>query len=680
VLSSADVAWLALLPASLLFLAAAVWLAPSLSTVIQPGTDFFAFVDPLGNLNPEPIERMRFLLALLAAAGLAVAVLWLSQRVRHQTAPPWLGPAVLSIQAGGAALIGWAWIKQADATTVIPAALYPFDITYFSIGDLVVAGFVGSGLAILAVRGRLAAIRVRAAGLASRPLWRLLALLLAAGITAAWLLPAIVQDSTIGSTHRAAAYHNVITFDEYVAVLNDRSPLVDFVPLYSSILPYALAGPLSILGPSITTFAILMSLLSLASLLAIYLVFAQLTNRVAALGLYLPFLAISLFPILQQEGDGWFYPANHYPVFPIRYLGPYVVALLCALHLSGRAPRRPEIVLGVAALAVLNNVEFGLPCFGAALIALWLGGRRPGPDWGRLGQLALRGALGAIGALSLVSVLTLVRASSLPDLGLLTYWAELFGVAGFGNLPMPSLGFHTILYLTFAAALVLAAARKASGAPDTTLTGMLAYSGIFGLGAGAYYAGRSDPSVLIFLFSIWGLAVALLALSALRNLAEAERAGLSIRTLAPGLAALTALGLMATAATRFPLPWSQVDRIFREAPFLPQEAHISFVSAQTEPGERVAVLDTLGHRIAERAGVTSVFPYNDPGFAVLVSKEQMDYVLESLDREGEDGLFLGATTHPEIGRYLRRRGFRPVARDPSSRLTEWRPGLPRRRG
>ncbi len=64
------------------------------------------------------------------------------------------------------------------------------------------------------------------------------------------------------------------------------------------------------------------------------------------------------------------------------------------------------------------------------------------------------------------------------------------------------------------AALGAATVRAIRGDPGRTLSGLLAWSGIFGLGVGGYYMGRSSAEQLITMFSAWALALALLAFAA----------------------------------------------------------------------------------------------------------------------------------------------------------------------
>ena len=175
--------------------------------------------------------------------------------------------------------------------------------------------------------------------------------------------------------------------------------------------------------------------------------------------------------------------------------------------------RPPVALFALGGLVAINNLEFGLPAFGAALVVLAATAHDRSPRaLARLGAAALAGV--AI-ALAIVSALTLIVAGSLPQLGMLTTFPGIYGAEGFGLLPMPAIGFHLVVYVTFAAAIVVAVVRLAAAgdAGDATLTAALMWSGVFGLGAGSYFVGRSHPHVLIDLFSAWALALSLLTIA-----------------------------------------------------------------------------------------------------------------------------------------------------------------------
>jgi hypothetical protein len=322
-------------------------------------------------------------------------------------------------------------------------------------------------------------------------------------------------------------------------------------------------------------------------------------------------------------------------MFPMRYGGPYVLAWLLVRHVDRVRPRRALPLFLAAGVVVLNNPDFGMPAFAGTLVALlWTDAR---PWWRRVGALALDAALGLLGALVLVALLTLAVAGSLPHLSYLFTFPRLWGVGGVTMLPMPTLGFHLVLYATFAAAFVVATARALAGARQRSLTAMLAWSAVFGLGASSYFAGRSHPEVLISLFSAWMLALALLGILAVRALlARASR-----RPTVAEVAVLAGLALSACSLAQTPTPWSQIDRIGTagppNSPIQRFDARRFVAESGSAPGERVLILIPMGHRIAYELGLVNVAPY--VSMISMPAVEQLDESLAALRREGGRRVF-----------------------------------------
>src|SRR6185503_1466656 len=143
------------------------------------------------------------------------------------------------------------------------------------------------------------------------------------------------------------------------------------------------------------------------------------------------------------------------------------------------------------------------------------------------------------------------------------------------------------------------------------LTGALVWSGIFGLGAGAYFVGRSHPQVLVNLFSAWALALSLLLVVVVRAIVERRPAR---RIGAAEALVLLGFGLCVCSIAQTPSPWSQWQRIADPQPgdrqiALFMSSQRTAVAAATRPGEPVALLMREGHRIAHDVGVVDVVPY-----------------------------------------------------------------------
>ncbi len=625
-LAPSDLAWLLLLPA----VAIAV---PLVALLARPLGHLAFAAPPFHYWAPELIVRKAsvqagYLLTVGCACAYAAAIVLARggerlARLRGRRA------IVAVSQLLTVALLVLCWIEQRH---VRPAGQTWLFFTRTTI--LVAAGLA---LATVAV-ARFAPRPVLRVGRPERAACFLAAL----ALTAAWLAPAVATDSSIGFAPGEVVYLARFAFDEATSVLNGRSPLVDMAS-YATLWPYVTALPLWLANGSYAAFSLLMSAISAAGLLAIYAVLRRVAGRpLAALALYAPFLATSLFVkglMFTAYGEVRYFPGDYFGVFPLRYAGPYLLAWLTARQLDAPVQRQRSLALlfAAATLVALDNLDFGVPALAATLAALLCARRPP------LGVLARAVGAGALAALALVTALTLVRAGSLPQLGLLLRYGRTFSLGGYSNLALPGLGLHLVVTATFVAALAVAAVRTRAQAPAHTLTGMLAWSGLFGLGASVYYyAYRSHPIVLIDLFSMWTFALALLVIVVLRD--ERLRRGWPAL---PQLAVLLGFGLAVCSLAQRPHPHQDLRRIAADAGtrpmFLPQL--LATVASATRPGERVAILDALGHRIAREAGVVDVAPYT--GLEQMATGEQMDDVVTLLAHEGGRRVFV-PTTVPGI--------------------------------
>jgi hypothetical protein len=668
--SAEDIAWVGLWPASLALIAAILWLAPPLSDLYpERAHELFPAWQP--QVNPEPLEATRVLLALAVPFGLVGFVL-LGSAARGDRR---FDTFVIALQIAAIALIVWGVAEQVNGPFPLVPADY-FQPLLLSAPILTAGVVVGVALTLVLLAARRFPHLDPYVSMPSR--WRGAAIAAAVVLTALWLLPAVVTDHTVGASGPIASAHIPVQGADYFAVVNGRTPFVDYVPQYTHLLPLALAPLLSLFDMSLTSFSVSMSALSLVALLALFGALLEVTQRpVAALALYVPVLAFALFPWsvdgLQRE-----FNALYYGFFPGRYVGPFVVGWLCALLVRRR--RLPAwLLFFIAGLAALNNGEFGVPSAIAAFGGLVLGSDRAWPMVQTVRALLGQAIIGLVGALALVTVVTIVRAGELPDLVSLAYYSDLFAREAFGLTPMPTLGLHIALYVTFVAAILVAAVRYAQARDNSTLTAMLAYAGIFGLLTSLYFAGRSLPWQLMLLFPAWGLALALLAWIAARSLSSVRstRAPLA-RALLPSLAALCGFGVMVAAIATFPPPWTQVERLSQSGAAVYDVPEVQrLVDERTDPGEAILLFGTLtDHRIAERAGVLNVSPWNY--WLSLFSEREVRRALDALEdgqgskvvlNQGTDRLGLGLLEdRGPVPVLLRARGYKRVVWDPDSQL------------
>ena len=637
-------------------------------------------------VQPEPTELARALIVVASPLLIAAAIVWRAQ-AQADHGPGWLINAL-------------AIVAQAICLALALVALGKreidfgdLDLATFSVPALVFATALAVALlaAARSERARTAATRVDRA--TRHGLWgRALAAAVVA-VTVIFLLPAVFTEEGLARADPYVWTHLQVLFEDFAALDNGLTPMVDYAAQYTQLLPYLIDPLLSLVGFGPAQLTVILSLLSLASLLALYAILRlAISSRLAAALLYLPVLAAGSMPLL-DAGDERVYNANVYQLMPIRYVGPLAIGWLLARRLAGRwAPGRTAL-FALSGLVAINNPEFGLPTFVALGAGLLLADRDPAEPirLGDCGRLVLQALNGALIAIAVASVITLVRSGELPDPEMATLLGRALVGQGFFMVPIGSIGLFVVVYLTLGGAVVVAGARAAAGSSDRTLTGMLAFAGTLGLGAGLYFAGRSLPEGLLALYPLWGLAAALLAWLVLRSVAAHESGAAAIsRVGAGGLIAVVCIGLMATALVEVPAPWKQVERLSERAEArspLDVGPAAAFVERFTAPGDEVAFLTSMGHFTAREAGVHDVSPINSVQH--VISVELLDRVLDPLEQRGGELLF---TTDPtlshdsDVGPYPRvlyplwtgiadelgARGWKPVATDPASHLTAWR--------
>jgi len=103
---------------------------------------------------------------------------------------------------------------------------------------------------------------------------------------------------------------------------------------------------------------------------------------------------------------------------------------------------------------------------------------------------------------------------------------------------------------------------------------------------------------------------------------------------------LFGFGLTACSLAQLPLPWQQVERLGDRTaqPAFKQLAAVRYVEQVTDPGDAVAILIPLSHRIAHDAGVVNVAPY--ASIESMPTREQLDDALAEIRAAGATQLFI----------------------------------------
>jgi hypothetical protein len=658
-LTAGELAWLAAAPCAVVVVLAIVVLGPPLGhAFLEPSSRrLWPAASTYG--APEPTEHARYLLAVLGPLLLAVCVAALARRTRTRSGP--MAAGVFVSQALLLAFLALCVVIQRHMLFDQRYYVTPAHRAYFTRSTLVFALLFTAVLTVALRRRHVVAWVARAC----RETWsrHALALIVALPLTAAWLLTAINTERSAGTANGLAATNFPLLMDEPFAVLDHLLPLVSFHATYGELWICLAALAMSVFGTSFGVYSVVMALGSAVISLAVFATLRRLVHSsLIALVLYAPVLATGFFTEAGPPANRYG-PTNLFSLFPMRYGGAYILAWLTARSIDGARPRRPILLFLAAGLVLVNNIEFGLPALGATLGAFLLTTPRSS-----LVRLAGDVAIGLLGAIALVAALTLTFAGSLPHFGMLLTLPQLFSIDGYGMLPMPTIGFHLAIYVTFVAAIVLAVVRAIDRDEERLITGMLAWSGIFGLGVAAYYAGRSHPDVLIGVFSAWALALATLCVATVR--AILRRPGRWPRP--AELAVLFGFGIAICSLAQTPDPRSQIDRMrqLTPEPMLKPTAQEQFIAKHIHDREAVAIIAPLGHRIAYDTGADDVVGYGGP--EMMPTQNQWDETVAALRAAGGRKLFISlGNVQKEAVTAIKRIGFTRTIEEPATTLTEF---------
>lgn len=654
--------WIGSAMTAAIVLAAMLALGPSLGDLLAPDGDTRFWPGIAWMVAPEPTEHARYLIALLAPVLLVALTVALVRR--PLPLPPLASTRLVAgLEALAVAALAACLVLQHRAIFVRPYGRTPH-VVYFTVPTLVAAAALA--FAVVAVCRRAGLVARLGTWTAESPARAAGAAAVAVAAVAITVLPAIATEASILRTSDEYVYHVRFILDEAAAVLDGRSPLGDFAAQYGSLWAYVTAVPLALFGSSLGAFTVTMAMLTALALLALYALLRRVTrSSLLALALFLPLLATSAFRLHDADPER-FSLINYFGTMPLRYAGPFLLVWLLARHIDGARPRRAAPLFAAAGLVAIDNTSFGVPALGATVVALLC--VEP-PTAARLRTLAREVALGLAIAIAAVVVLLLVRTGELPHPSLTLRYARLFAVDGFGMAPIhPQLGVSTIIFLTYVAAIGTAIVLALRRSGDALLVGLLMWSGVFGLGAGTYYVGRSIPEVLTNMFPAWALAVTLLAVAVVRALAARE----GRRPLPIELACLFAFGVLVCSIAQTPSPAAQVRRIAADGPrYLQQDPTRAFVAANVRRGEPVAMLTELGHLIAYRLGIDDVTPYT--GNESIQTEEQLDDALVALREAGGRSVFLSVTalTPAHMRAALEARGLQLAATAPDAPLELW---------
>jgi hypothetical protein len=648
--------WLLLVPITIILMVCLFILAPLLA--VNPDLNFaqqifLPYVCTLLECKPEPLEQIRYILAITIVPLtflLAITILKIIRFSIPSFFRPVALPVVLLIQSVLIAFIS-VNAQVGDKATIFYILAKDNFVPWLLAGSLVLLGFILFKIAY----NQIFVVRVGLSVNAHRGLLKNISINyipynIAIFYTLLRLMPSIIVDFDYQSTNNIVSWHIPYSMGEFAAVLNGKTILVNFFPQYQNFLPYILLPIFNIFGLSLTSFSLAMSTLSLIGMMLIFAVYKYLTKSSwIALALYIPYCSLSFFPN-HSVGGLVLNAFNYFVVAPLRYFGYWILAFLLARYLLKPTLPRMAILFFIGGIVTINNLDFGIPALVAVLVAVIIttgnGLFPPLKTAFKIGSIFIVSVSLALG---LFIFITIIRSGETPNIGQLTLFQRIFAVYGFGMLPMPPLGLHWLIYITFMAAILVGLQRTVSVLGTNDLfsqqrlsNGLLVFSGIAGCGALMYFVGRSHPYVLTCVFPAWAFSLLLLAweqfLDWRKNFSQFNTTDKLVRYIPTVVLLFLYIIFTGNILTTPALP-TQLARLrsYNNSFSTWQAKAVEFVRNQTHTKENIGIIYPYGYEIANIAQVENVFPYTTPFSLIL--KSQLEVAIKTFKSKDVKHLF-----------------------------------------
>lgn len=295
-------------------------------------------------------------------------------------------------------------------------------------------------------------------------------------------------------------YNLAFTFDELLAPAAGRLPWFDYVNQYQTLLGY----PIAIIGAFAPAW-VAASPESFAVATAVGFQTATLVVAAGAIARLAPrrvrwIVPIALIPSIYLLGSvGLVY----YAIFPFRFFFP-VLLLGGIVFLGFQKEQRGAVwwiyaLLGTGAgLAVLNNLDFGVPTALAALVAVAL----PSPSWRAAARAVSMTAAGIV-VVPLLYLAIGTIAGKQFHLEYALFFIQSFGVDGFNNVPIPVFDLHTsFVFLGVIGLLVgVIGSRRSTRRGHVLHTAIVFQSSLLLLSL-VYYSGRSLIDTIVSAYTL----------------------------------------------------------------------------------------------------------------------------------------------------------------------------------
>lgn len=414
--------------------------------------------------------------------------------------------------------------------------------------------------------------------------------------------------------------HSRYIVDELLAPATGSIPLVNYTSQYTQLLGLPLA-PFAKLLPedSITLVAVYVSLLQIACLALVFVLFRRLSDSIWAIGGLLIVVIVTLTSSV--GGSLSTTVAGYWAVMPMRLVGP-VSLIVAATFLAHLSPTRSFGLGCGGAMVALNNIEWGLPALLGLLLAITLSSESL-----QTGLRHVARALSGVVVATLMVAIVLNQWGQLEPLRLVEF-AQIFGGKGFFAVPSLTWGIHLIVFATHVTCLLIGIVSSPLLARDKSgqmLASTMICTGVIGLGSLLYFVSRSLTVVLVSTFMFWGISVVLLLIVTCSWISQGSLAsGMLMATPVLLLVALT------LSVFQMPQPLTEIERLRGQMQGMDLARERNLTARLTEieeelkrsdlPRRRIGLIGADASWLSLQTGTKNLTNYNDLDSIVTFSQ------------------------------------------------------------
>ncbi len=589
----------------------------------------YANMNAWDSINPEPMERLVYMVAIVAFPVLFLAARYAIGRLTEKSA--------VIRSCAVADIVG---LFSAAALVILAAVNFSVEFRdsvppYRYINNMLYETNMTAQLVLTAVIAVMAAVSAVLFKGAIRKVLNKIYLL-----PEFILLALVIVLSFDGLPRVRDSYHFEAVFYAMSQVYNGASILVDLTSQYG-LYPHFLEPVFRAMGGlSVWKFQFIMSVLIAAAWISFYYFLKSIIRN--RLILFMSFIAVFFFTFVNFYVD--YRARDYYQYPPIRILFPMVGMLLASLYFKSRSIVLYYLIPVFLSVGALWNPDTGIMMIITWVFVLIFREMHVTAEAVRKwGQVIRKGLFHILNVFEIFSVILIIfalgvffRSGAMPDYGEMLRFQKLYYQMGFGLMPMPDVHPWQLFLIALAAGLAFSVGglfAKNTGEEARAKNSVVFMLSIYGTAIFAYYQGRSHD---------WAMVPLLYVPVALAGIfADSILAGVRGGILRRGSFGLLAVFAVLVFFLSSPLERAYTKAVsFKAGPFFHKfikehdRENYGFLKEHIRPGSKAYVISAYQQGVIY-AETGALNPLNVPGQVEISLVSDINKVRDFLQEKGE---------------------------------------------